>query len=53
MVFSMTFSDFSRSREEKSFFDDTFGPFYRTAQIYIKPTYTEDVRYFDLICIPM
>ncbi|XP_031627932.1 NPC intracellular cholesterol transporter 1 homolog 1b [Contarinia nasturtii] len=28
----------SRSRQEKDFFDNTFGPFYRTAQIYIKPT---------------
>lgn len=27
----------SRSREEKNYFDSTFGPFYRTAQIFIKP----------------
>ena len=29
----------SRSRAEKDYFDNTFGPFYRTAQVFIKPTY--------------
>lgn len=35
----------SRSRQEKDYFDKTFGPFYRTAQIYIKPLKTDYVRY--------
>lgn len=33
----------SRSRAEKDFFDDKFGPFYRTAQVFIKPVYKENV----------
>lgn len=33
----------SRSRAEKDYFDNTFGPFYRTAQVFIKPTYKENV----------
>lgn len=33
----------SRSRIEKDFFDDTFGPFYRTAQIFIRPVHPEYV----------
>lgn len=33
----------SRSRQEKDYFDNTFGPFYRTAQIFIKPTGQENV----------
>ncbi|XP_055296529.1 NPC intracellular cholesterol transporter 1 homolog 1b [Sitodiplosis mosellana] len=27
----------SRSRQEKDFYDNAFGPFYRTAQVFIKP----------------
>lgn len=34
----------SRSRIEKDFFDETFGPFYRTAQVFIKPHNSEYVR---------
>lgn len=33
----------SRSRAEKDYFDDKFGPFYRTAQVFIKPVYKENV----------
>lgn len=33
----------SRSRAEKDYFDNTFGPFYRAAQVFIKPTYKENV----------
>lgn len=33
----------SRARREKDYFDETFGPFYRTAQIFIKPTYESSV----------
>lgn len=33
----------SRSRAEKDHFDNTFGPFYRTAQVFIKPVYKENV----------
>lgn len=33
----------SRSRAEKDFFDEKFGPFYRTAQVFIKPIYKEHV----------
>lgn len=33
----------SRSRAEKDYFDNTFGPFYRTAQVFIKPIYKENV----------
>lgn len=33
----------SRSRREKDFFDSKFGPFYRTAQVFIKPTNQENV----------
>lgn len=34
----------SRSRQEKDYFDNTFGPFYRTAQIFIKPRNTDYVN---------
>lgn len=34
----------SRSRREKDYFDSIFGPFYRTAQVFIKPTYQENVN---------
>lgn len=33
----------SRSRLEKDFFESKFGPFYRTAQVFIKPTNQENV----------
>lgn len=33
----------SRSRREKDYFDSKFGPFYRTAQVFIKPTSQENV----------
>lgn len=33
----------SRSRLEKDYFDRTFGPFYRTTQIFIRPTKIEYV----------
>lgn len=33
----------SRARSEKDFFDNTFGPFYRTAQIFIKPVTDQNV----------
>lgn len=35
----------SRSRAEKDYFDNTFGPFYRTAQVFIKPVYRENIRH--------
>lgn len=35
----------SRSRAEKDFFDDKFGPFYRTAQVFIKPVNKENVTF--------
>lgn len=34
----------SRARREKDYFDDKFGPFYRTTQIFIRPTNTDNVR---------
>lgn len=39
----------SRSRAEKDYFDNKFGPFYRTAQVFIKPIYKENVMYFFLV----
>lgn len=33
----------SRSRTEKDYFDSKFGPFYRTAQVFIKPIYKGNV----------
>lgn len=33
----------SRSRAEKDYFDSKFGPFYRTAQVFIKPVNKEIV----------
>lgn len=33
----------SRSRAEKDYFDNKFGPFYRTAQVFIKPVSKENV----------
>jgi Niemann-Pick C1 protein len=36
----------SRSRLEKDYFDSRFGPFYRTEQIFIKPTNTDWVSIF-------
>lgn len=35
--------DESQTRQEKEYFDSHFGPFYRTNQLFIKPTNTETV----------
>lgn len=34
----------SRSRQEKTYFDSNFGPFYRTSQIFIRPINGSYVR---------
>lgn len=36
----------SRTRMEKDYFDSRFGPFFRTNQIFIKPTNTQYVTTF-------
>lgn len=33
----------SRARREKDYFDEKFGPFYRTTQIFLRPSDTENV----------
>nr|XP_040583729.1 NPC intracellular cholesterol transporter 1-like [Lepeophtheirus salmonis] len=38
----------SRSRQEKDFFDETFGPFYRIAQVIIKAKNLSTFQYEDL-----
>lgn len=38
----------SRSRREKDYFDNTFGPFYRTAQIFVKPLNQANVIFSNI-----
>lgn len=42
----------SRARQEKEYFDDTFGPFFRTEQVILEPIYEENVSVkLSLTCL--
>lgn len=38
-------SPLSQTRQDKAYFDERFGPFYRTEQVFVKPRWLADVMY--------